>query len=229
MENHNKTIQLAMVDNDELMVNLLSDYFNQNTSINPMFIAFSGFQFLDKMEQISEYPDVVLIDLKMENGSGLDVLKAMSQLNYDCKIIIMSSYYNSSYMGQMLKLGCDAFIPKEIDPEELVEVIQQVHYKGHYFTEDQIYNLRKQVSPKSPKLHLSSKESLTERELEVLELLCQQFTSKEIAERLFVSVKTIEMHKSNLLLKTGVKNSVGLVIYAVQNKLVNPDDLILLD
>lgn len=229
MEEIQSTIKMAIVDNDRLVTLLLQDFFKQNTKIDPLYIANSGREFLEKLEEYTQYPDIILLDLRMEDGSGLDVLDELSNRKEDFKIIVMSSHYNPSFTGQMLRLGCDAFLPKDIDPEDLVYIIEKVYKCGYYFSEDQIVSLRKQVSPRSPKLKLDSKDALSGRELEVLELLCEQLTSKEIAERLFVSAKTIEMHKSNLLLKTGVKNSVGLIIYAVQNKLIDPNSLILLD
>ncbi len=228
MKNKRQTINIAIIDDDTMVANLLADFFERNSSIKTLYTVNSGNSFLEKLDNHATMPEVILLDLRMNNGSGLDVLEVLSKRSEKPKIIVMSSHYDTSYMGQMLRLGCDAFLPKEIDPEELIEIIYKVHQYGHYFSEEQIMSLRKQVSPKSPKVYLDSKDSLSERELEVLQLLCQQLTTKEIAERLFISPKTVEMHKSNLLIKTGVKNSVGLIIYAIQNNLVDPNNLILL-
>ncbi|PKH49391.1 DNA-binding response regulator [Tenacibaculum sp. Bg11-29] len=229
MKRQTPIIQIAIVDDDIMVSTLLRDFFERNSTIKTLYIANSGNQFLEEFGNNVTIPDVVLLDLRMKNGSGLEVLEKLSIMEESPKVIVMSSHYDASYMGQMLKLGCDAFLPKEIDPEELIEIIYRVYEYGHYFLEEQIVSLRKQVATKSPKLHLNSKDSLSERELEVLELLCQQLTTKEIADRLFISPKTVEMHKSNLLVKTGVRNSVGLIMYAVQNKLIDPNNLILLD
>ena len=230
MEKQTPIIQIAIVDDDVLVSTLLRDFFEQTSAIKTVYIANSGNQFLEEFGNNAAMPDIILLDLRMKNGSGLEVLEQLSNMEVSLpKVIVMSSHYDASYMGQMLKLGCDAFLPKEIDPEELIEIIYKVYEYGHYFLEEQIVSLRKQVATKGPKLHINSKDSLSERELDVLELLCQQLTTKEIAGRLFISPKTVEMHKSNLLVKTGVRNSVGLIMYAVQNKLIDPNSLILLD
>lgn len=229
MSEQNSKIKLAMVDDDTMVSNLLKDYFDRTDKIKTILIANSGNQFLEQLESAETLPEILVLDLRMKDGSGLEVLDQLSKMEKVIKVIVMSSHYNPSYMGQMLKLGADAFLPKEIDPEELVTIIETVYKKGHYFTEEQIVNLRSQVSPKSPKLNINSQDALSARELEVLALLCQQLTAKEIAEKLFVSPKTVEMHKSNLLLKTGVKNTAGLIIYAIQKKLINPEDIVLLD
>lgn len=229
MDVQHSEIKIAIIDDDRLVTVLLQDFLEQNTTIKPIYTANSGQEFLRKLEKHPQQPDVILLDLRMDDGSGLDVLNELGKSKVDFKIIVMTSHYNPVFTGQMLRFGCDAFLPKEIDPEELVGIIEAVYKTGHYFLEEQIINLRKQVSARSPKLKFESKDTLSERELEVLRLVCEQLTSKEIADRLFISVKTIEMHKSNLLLKTGVKNSMGLIIYAVQNKLIDPNSLILLD
>ncbi|WP_430412301.1 response regulator transcription factor [Kordia sp.] len=229
MKDNTLTINIAIIDDDTMVANLLVDFFERNSTIKTLYTVNSGNSFLEKLNNHVTMPEVILLDLRMNNGSGLDVLEALSKRSEKPKVIVMSSHYDPYYMGQMLKLGCDAFLPKEIDPEELIEVIYKVQQHGHYFSEEQIVSLREQVSPKSPKIYLDSKDSLSERELEVLQLVCQQLTTKEIAEKLFISPKTVEMHKSNLLIKTGVKNSVGLIIYAIQNNLVDPNTLILLD
>lgn len=222
-------IQLAIIDDDVLVSKLLNDYFTKSNDIHVVYIANSGNQFLEYIKNTDILPDVILLDLRMTDGTGLDVLHELSKNKTSFKIIVLSTFYNESFIGQMLKLGCDAFIPKDIDPDDLIYIIKIVYKNGHYFSEDQIAYLRKQISSKSPQLHIETKNALSSREMEVLELLCTQLTAREIAERMFISVKTVEMHKSNLLLKTGVKNAVGLIIYAIQNKLIDPNSLILLD
>jgi DNA-binding NarL/FixJ family response regulator len=229
MDTQDSKIKVVIVDDDRLVANLLSDYFEKSNMVEPLYIANSGNDFFEKLESIEKQPDVIILDLRMEDGNGLDVLELLLQKGKPIKTIVMSSHYDPLYMGQMLKLGCDAFLSKETDPEELIEIIEIVHERGHYFTEEQISNMRTQISTRGPKLSMNSKDSLSEREIEVLKLLGQQLTTKEIATKLFISPKTVEMHKSNLLLKTGVKNSVGLIIYAIQNKLIDPNDLILLN
>lgn len=229
MEKQDAVIKIVIVDDDMMIASLLRGFFEGINTIEVLYTANGGNPFLEKLETNEIFPDIILLDLRMKNGTGIEVLEKLSKMEPRIKTIVMSSHYNPSYMGQMLRLGCDAFLPKENEPEELVEIIHEVHEKGHYFSQEQIESLRKQVGTKSPKLHVNSKDGLSSRELEVLEMLCQQRTTKGIADKMFVSPKTVEAHKSNLLVKTGVKNSVGLIIYAIQNKLVDPNNLILLN
>lgn len=226
---NNNNIHVAIVDDDKLVVQLLSDFLQEQDNLEIVLIANSGNSFLQQLEKNEKEPDLVLLDLRMEDGDGLRTIDVLTVQYPWLKIIVVSSYYKASSMGYMLKLGVSAFVPKETDKEELLHIIQEVSNKEYFFTIEQIQTLRNQISHKSPKQYTNSKDSFSSRELEVLQLLCQQLTTKEIAGKLFVSPKTVEAHKSNLLMKAGVKNSVGLIIYAVQNKLINPNDVILLD
>lgn len=223
----NETIRIAIVDDDKLFTQLLGRFIDAQEEMEVVYIAYNGDQFLTDYQE--KAIDVLLLDLRMDDGSGLFVLRELQKQSEELKIIVLSTFYKRSFVGQMLKLGASAFLSKDIDQELLIEAIQTVYKKGHYFTKDQLEIMRLQLSKKVPEYADHSKESLTTREIEILKLLCQQCTTKEIGERLFISPKTVETHKTNLLLKTGVKNTAGLIIYAIQNKIVSPDELLLLD
>lgn len=222
-------IRLAIVDDDLLIVQLLCDYFKTQGHMEVCMTAQGGIEFLNMIEATDDAPDIVLLDLKMKNGSGMETLTALPQIAPRIKPIVLTSYYSDAFTGQMLKLNAAAFLPKDISCTELVPLIETVFRQGHYFSTTQILILRDQISSKIPRLQLAVENVLSEREREVLILVCHQYTTLEIADRLFVSPKTIESHKSNLLVKTGAKNMAGLVMYAVQNQIVDPSQIILLD
>ncbi|WP_298513113.1 response regulator transcription factor [uncultured Kordia sp.] len=223
----NETIKIAIVDDDKLFTQLLSRFIDEQNDMETVYIANNGKELIENIEKYTI--DVLILDLRMDDGSGLYVLRELQNEAYELRIIVLSTYYRTSFMGQMLKLGVSSFLPKDIEGEELIEVIETVYKRGHYFSKEQLQVMRQQLSKKTPEYTDNSKESLTSRETEILKLLCQQCTTKEIGEQLFISPKTVETHKTNLLLKTGVKNTAGLIIYAIQNKIVQPDELLLLD
>lgn len=224
-----ETIQLAVVDDDQLVVELLTDFFSCQEQFDVVITASSGNTFLEQLKDADKVPDMVLLDLRMEDGDGIAVTEELKKCYPSVKIIVLSSHARTSFTGYMLKLGVNAFLPKRIDKEDLLNILNEVNEKGFYFSADQVEVLRDQITSKSPKPLMTAQEKLNERELEVLELICRQHTAKEIADKLFVSVKAIESRKSNLLFKLGVKNTAGLIIYAIQHKLVNPDSIVLLD
>lgn len=223
----NEILQIAIVDDDKLFTQLLSRFINAQETMKVVYNAANGDEFLAHYEE--KKIDILILDVRMEDGSGLFFLRDIVRRSKDMKIIVLSAHYNQSYIGQMLKLGVSAFLPKAIESEELIEVIETVYRRGHFFTKDQLVIMRLQLSKKIPEFDDDSTKILTERETEILKLICQQYSRKEIGERLFMSIKTVESHKTNLLLKTGAKNTAGLIIYAIQNKIVHPDELILLD
>lgn len=126
----------------------------------------------------------------------------------------------------MLRNNIDAFFPKGIEPNELARIIRIVDRRGHFFTNEQIEVMRTQISNKVPAPKFDD-EILSAREKEILIAICEQLTSKETAEKLFITTRTVEGHRNSLLQKTGAKNSAGLVIYAIKNNLYDPNDLIM--
>ncbi|WP_426482098.1 response regulator transcription factor [Chryseobacterium sp. R2ACT005] len=219
-------IKIGIVDDDLLFVQLLKKYIDHNGEYQVMLTSTGGYQFLT---EDSGSLDILILDLRMTNGDGLEVMSELAKRETETKIIVLSSFYRRSFMGQMLKMGAHAFLPKEIELEELLAVIKTVHHTGHYFSNDQIDVMRSQLSNKLPEFHAFSKNELTDREVDVLRLVCQQLSTKEIADSLFISPKTVETHKTNLMIKTGVKNMAGLVIYAVQNQVIDPNEIVLFD
>ncbi len=223
---HSK-ITVGIVDDDRLFVQLLKNHINTTKDYHVVQTAASGNQFLNDVS--AAVPQILLLDLRMSDGDGLEVMSALARRKTEIKIIVLSSFYRRSFMGQMLKMGAHAFLPKEIELDDLIRVLDAVHYYGHYFSNEQVELMRSQLSNKLPEFHSFSRDDLTDREVAVLKLVCRQLNTKEIADTLYISPKTVETHKSNLMVKACVKNSAGLVIYAVQNNIVDAHEIVLLD
>lgn len=227
MSNPESIIRIGIVDDDLLFTQLLKKFIEGHSYLQVVFSAGSGQAFLD--HHYSTPINLLILDLRMQEVNGLDLLTQLEKAQSETKIIVLSTFYRHSFIGQMLKLGACAFLPKEIDKDAFIHIIKEVYSNGHYLSADQIEALKSQMSPKIPQLHLPQKNGLTKREITIVKLVCQQMSTKEIAKELFISPKTVESHKSNLILKTGVKNMAGLVIYAIQNKLINPAEIVLIE
>lgn len=221
------TISIALVDDEALIVSLLSDFFQKEPEVSICFTADSGEGCMAALSEPNISPDIILLDLKLKNKSGIEVLTFLKSEHPHIRTIVMSSYYKKSFMGFMLKTGAAAFIPKGISSFHLLEIIKEVHRKGVFLMPDQLEVIRDQVSSRSPRPILDRKSLLSKREIEVLRLLCYQKTAKEIGEQLFITQRTVEGHKNNLFLKTATKNLAGLVIYAIQNNLVKTEEILL--
>ncbi len=219
-------ITIAIVDDDILVSQLLEKFLLSFEKYDVLFIASDGQELIDKLKLPGvEVPEIILLDLKMKKVNGIETMNYLKTDFPAIKVIIVSSYYQHSFMGFLLKTGASAFVPKEVSPHYLMNVINVVYNHGVYFTEDQLESVREQVSSKSPKPFLKDEHTLSQREIDVLKLICMQKTAKEIGEKLFIAAKTVEGHKNNLFLKTEAKNIAGLVIYAIQNKILNLDEL----
>ncbi len=219
-------INLMLVDDDALFISLLAEYLNSQEHMQVVRTFHDGKEVIAALE--TPLPcSVMLLDLRMSGLNGIETLKALRAHQPHIKVIILSSFYQPSYSGYMLKCGASAFLPKEVSPDKLVAVIDEVVNKGHSFDTQQIDTLREQVSGRSPKPRLDKTQALTERETEVLQLLCEQLTAREIAEKLFITQRTVEGHKNNLMLKSGAKNLAGLVVFAIQAGIVNTGDIFL--
>lgn len=218
-------IHIGIVDDDALIVNLLKDFVDNQPNMTVVLTAENGQNCLQSLKTLEVLPDVLLMDLKMDNLNGIETTELLKKRFPSIKTVIISSHYKLSFMGFMIKTGVCAFAPKGISTKELLNIIHEVNERGYYFNNDQMETIRDQLSSKFPKPTLEENQSLSERELDVLNLLCQQKTAKEIGEKLFITKRTVEGHKNNLFVKTGAKNVAGLVLYAVQNRLIDPSSL----
>jgi DNA-binding NarL/FixJ family response regulator len=223
MEN-NKTIRLTLIADEGLITDLLDNYFKNDPLISVEGIYNNGKLFFEDLNNGIIQPEIILLDLKMKEMNGMEVTSILKENFPTIKIIIMSSYYKTSFMGFMLKSGVNAFIPKGISLEKLSAIIREVSKNDFFFMKEHVEIMKQQISSKVPQPKFSEKDKLTSRELEVLNLICLQHTTQEIADKLFVTVRTVEGHRSNLLLKSGVKNMAGLIIWAVQNELIDIND-----
>ncbi len=219
-------IKLALVDDDYLIVTLLKSFFNQDQSTKVVYDTTDGYQLFNYLEEKNVEPiDILLLDLKMKTIDGLEVLKHVKTHHPELKVVVISSHYQDNSIGFMTKEGVSGFLPKGMSPFELLDIVKQVHKNGFYLNKDQMEILREQISSKVSKPVIDSDELLTERETEIIKLLCQQKTAKEIGEHLFITQRTVEGHKNNLFTKIGVRNVAGLIVYALQKHIVTLEEL----
>jgi DNA-binding NarL/FixJ family response regulator len=217
-------VKLALVDDHRLFRQGLIQILHRSNFGEVVLEAASGLEFFDKLP---EQPlDIVLLDLHMKDMDGKEVSRLLLQSHPELKIIILSMNYSPESILQLMRLGVHGYLPKDIDQTILGEAIEQVQSKGYYLNEELTQIMRKGLQ--SPEVKRSRKNTvipslnieLTEREMEVLELICKGQSTAQIADRLFISYRTVEGHRKNLLEKTGANNSVSLAILAVKNNLL---------
>ncbi len=223
--NNSPSILIAVADDDALFVSLLVDYINKQEKYEVIITASDGAELIDKLSKEHTIPEIVLLDLNMKKQDGVKTLRILNKEFPSIKTIVISSYYQPNLISFMLKSGVDGFQPKGILPDQLIKIMNQVLAHGHYFSNEQLNIIRDQLPEKKTNSDKPYLFDLSPRELEIIDLICQQHTAKEIGEKLFITQRTVEGHKNNILLKTGVKNTAGLVIFAIKNKLVDPNSI----
>ena len=214
-------IKIALIDDEPLFLEGLSLLFSNVKNIVVTNTATNGYELLDDLENTSEFnfPDIILVDIQMKPLDGFDLVEMLKKKYSNIKIIILSSHYKTNVVGHMIKLGVSAFIPKNANKKLLITAIESVYEHGIYFSKSDQEMLIHFMGSNSKRSIFKNDEELSNREIEVLKLICNEYTSQEIADKLFISKRTVEGHRQKVIDKIGAKNTVGLVIYAIANKL----------
>jgi DNA-binding NarL/FixJ family response regulator len=212
-------IKIALVDDEVLFRKGISFLLQREDNIEIIFEASNGEELLSNLEDSIFKPDIIVMDLKMPVLNGVEATKIIRKLYPDIKIIALTSYDTKSFIANMIQVGAVAYLIKNTTPKNLIHTINQVAKKGFYYDESVLKTIQETiVSTKNSKGNLETS-FLSPREIEILQLICQQKTTTEIAEHLYLSPRTVEGHRNNLLLKTESRNIAGLVVYAIQNEI----------
>jgi DNA-binding NarL/FixJ family response regulator len=167
-----------------------------------------------------EEPHIVLLDLQMPIMDGSETCENLYNKYPDVRVIVLSMHDSERYIQHMMDLGARAFLFKNVEPDELEQAIYSVADKDFYHNELIASILRKSLREKHNLKKPDFKQELTEREREILLLICQEYSTKEISSRLSLSDRTVENHRAKIMEKTGVKNIVGIVRYAYEQGLL---------
>jgi DNA-binding NarL/FixJ family response regulator len=178
----------------------------------------NGKEFVEDFEKTS--PDIVLMDIEMPVMNGIEASKVALARNKDLKIIVLSMYSDKHYYYEMILAGISGFIIKDASVTQLEKAIREVHDGMSFFSPELIqkaFVVSKEISTKQQKIQ---ELQLTDRETEILNLICEGLSNNEISDKLFISPKTVESHKNKLMQKTESKNTASLIIYSIKNQLV---------
>ena len=217
-------IKIAIADDQVLFRKGLLSILEKEEDFCFVHEANHGQELLDYLALTPDKPDVILLDLSMPVLNGVETMKIINKEYSQCKVLILSVYSESRFVIHLLDMGISGYLFKNAEPEEVKRAIREVKTKDLFFNEALVTALSKRVSNKKTKVFIQNNAPslLSPRELDVLNLICQQKTAQEIADELFISVRTVDGHRNSLLEKTGVRNTAGLVVYAIKNDLVDP-------
>lgn len=209
-----------MVDDHKMFREGLNFVISQMDGFEVVGEASSGTEFLELLDTLTF--DVVLMDISMPGLDGIAATAKALEKRPDLKIIALTMFCDEEYYYKMIQAGVSGYILKESGKDELSNAINTVIRGENYFSQKLLKNIILNLNRDKNLKDTATKQEmrLTQRETEILKMICLGLSNAEISEKLFLSLRTIEGHKSNLIRKTGVRNSVSLVMYALKNNLV---------
>jgi DNA-binding NarL/FixJ family response regulator len=207
-------IRLIITDDHPVIRDGIKTILTNEKDIELINCASSGDELLKLLETTSV--DVILMDINMPGLNGVETTRLVKKEYPAIKVIIFSQYDEKRFIKQSLKSGANGYLLKNAASRELLDAIRMVHAGGMFLSEDLPNIFGEKSKPRSNYLF----PELTNREIDVLKEICREKNTAEIAETLFLSPNTIETHRANLLLKVGVKNTAGLVKWAVENEII---------
>lgn len=212
-------IRLALVDDHDLFREGMVEIIHKMAEIELVFEASNGKSLLEKLT--SQQVDVILMDLEMEEMDGIESTEQVLAMYPEIKIIVLTMHSQERMITYLMECGAHGYLLKNTGKKELETAIHEVYKEGYYFnhqTSKAMLSSLKRKSKAKPSFNIMS--SLTSRELEVLQLICKDYSTQEIADALYLSPRTVEGHRQSLLLKFQVKNTIGLIIKAIQENVI---------
>ncbi len=217
--------RISITDDHVLFVDGLSAILNRMDGVEVVFTSTSGIELIHALNEGIEV-DVVFLDLEMPEIDGLETLKLIRKQFPDLPVLILSMHHDESIILHLIQNGASGYLLKNSSVSELNRAISEVVKTGIYFDDFVVNIVYKGLNVKQRKpIHLGKDQSFTSRELTILELLCKELTAAEIAEKLFVSQRTVEGHKRSLMEKTKSKNTAGLIVNALKLGLIQLDEI----
>ena len=216
-------IKIALVDDHQLFRMGMAAILNNTEGFEVVMEAENGHDLLSKLKS-EPWPDVVLLDLEMPVMDGMQTMLELRKINKDARVILLTMHHDDRFVIHFMESGANGYLLKDSHPTEVQLAIKKVANGSYYFNDSVAEALLKGLKSKNKDLPaLPGMGSLVEREVEVLKLICMEMSTPEIAEKLFLSPRTIEGYRKKLLAKIGAKNTAGLVLYAIRTGLITAD------
>jgi DNA-binding NarL/FixJ family response regulator len=208
-------IRIVIADDHQLFRNGLKILLAAFPEFEVIGEASNGKEFLSLIKNLSA--DVALMDINMPEMDGIEATKQAMKVQSNLNIIALSMYGEEEYYYKMVEAGAKGFLLKDSDISEVKEAILTVKKGNSYFSQELLQNVIHKIKRRE---HESKSANLSKREIEILLKICEGLSNQEIAETLFISKRTVDKHRANLLGKTHSKNTASLILFAIKNKLI---------
>lgn len=211
-------IKIAIADDHQMMIDGLKSLLEHEKKVTVVGEALNGEEIIKIIEK--KKTDVVLMDVRMPVMDGIEATELISQKFPSVKVLMLTMHNTREYIEKVIKSGAAGYILKNTGKQELMKAIETIYSGEHYYSREVTGQVMESFQKKK-KNYSEIPVELTEREKEVIKLVAKQFKTSEIAEKLSLSHHTVETHRKNLISKLNVRNTAGLVIYAIENDLTN--------
>ncbi len=217
-----KTTKILIVDDHEVVRDGLR---NILTSLDNISIAGEAGNGEDAVKMYSTLkPDLVIMDISMPGMNGIEATRVIKEKDPDARILILTMHDNQEYLNQIIRSGAKGFILKNTDKEELLEAVKTVSGGDNFFSKDiskLIIDNYIRTAKETEKNDGYKEVPLTKREIEILKLIASGYSNQEIANILYISYNTVDTHRKNIMHKLSIKNTAGLVRYAIEKGLIS--------
>jgi DNA-binding NarL/FixJ family response regulator len=208
-------IRIIIADDHQLFRNGLKILLNSFPDFEVAGEAANGEEFLKLLKSVKA--EIALMDINMPEMDGIEATRKGVKISPETNIIALSMYGEEEYYYKMVDAGAKGFLLKDSDISEVRDAILTVVKGGSYFSQELLYHVIQKIKHRE---HETKSANLSKREKEILFKICEGLSNQEIAETLFISKRTVDKHRANLLGKTNSKNTASLILYAIRNKLI---------
>ena len=211
-------LKIYLVDDHKLFREGLKLLLSAQKFVHHIYEASNGKEFVENLSFVD--CDVVLMDIDMPEMDGVEATKEALRIRPSLKIIVLSMYGDEQYYYKMIDAGAKGFLLKNSGIDKVVAAIQKVAAGESFFSEELLVNILNSMRDNKADTAGAADNDISDRELEILYQVCLGLSNQEIADKLFISKRTVDKHRANLLSKTGCKNTAALVMYAIKNKII---------
>jgi DNA-binding NarL/FixJ family response regulator len=208
-------IRIIITDDHQLFRNGLKILLNSFPDFEVAGEASNGEEFLKLLKSVKA--DIALMDINMPEMDGIEATRKGIKMSPEINIIALSMYGEEEYYYKMVDAGAKGFLLKDSDISEVRDAILTVAKGGSYFSQELLYHVIQKIKHRE---HETKSANLSKREKEILLKICEGLSNQEIAKTLFISKRTVDKHRANLLGKTNSKNTASLILFAIRNKLI---------
>ena len=216
------TINIVIADHEQLFRSGIRVLLNKESNFNVIYEAENGKNLVDALQHSESLPDIILLDLKMQETNGVKTIEAIHKALPNVKIIVLTSALSAPVAANMLAAGISSYLLKNTSTKTLIHTINETYQKELCFDKKEVHtkHIVSKLATGVLKKNKINPTQLSRREIDVLALICAQHTTSEVADKLFISKRTVEGHRNNLLLKTQSRNIAGLVLYGIEKSLI---------